>query len=467
MSIYKIGKSLSVYVLGSLLLGFSFIILLLSHQFSGGEDLTDPVLLFVAVLFFSSAVYILAVNFRFSAVNERKALFFVFAVGLLLRGVMLFSAPVLEDDYFRYLWDGAVTAHGIDPYQYSPEQVMEGRVQAPKLERLGKESGEVIKNINHSHLSTIYPPVSQVFFAVSHKLAPFDFGFWRVFLLFFDLVTFFLLLTILRDLNLPSANVMIYWWNPLLVNVIFNSGHFEALVFPFVLSALILAYRSRAVFSMLALASGVGIKLWPIVLLPSVLRACSAKVVDGIRYALIFSILLFVVLLPLMLTELDGLSGFVAYGRSWENNSSFFQIVLFVLRGIINAADFDPKHLQIYARVLIAVALSAWILFQIIRYDLSRLDLFRRSLFIVAAVFLLSPTQFPWYYTWLLPFLVIVPKFSLVVLTSQLSLYYLWFYFEPRGMEHLFKNVVVWVEFLPVWILLIFEFRKGKLLNNF
>ena len=32
-------------------------------------------------------------------------------------------------------------------------------------------------------------------------------------------------------------------------------------------------------------------------------------------------------------------------------------------------------------------------------------DLCNRCLLLMAAVFLLSPTQFPWYYIWLIPFL--------------------------------------------------------------
>ncbi len=470
MFIQKVSKLLSVYVLGSLLLIFSSVLLLLSHHFDAEAVSVDPVLLLVTVLFASSVVYILAVNFRsevFNVLNERKALFYIFAVGFLLRALMLFSAPMLEDDYFRYLWDGAVTAHGINPYRYSPEQILDGKVQVPELELLSRGSGDIIENINHGHLPTIYPPVSQMFFAVSYKLAPLDFDLWRVFLLLFDLTTFFLLLTILRELGLSSANVMIYWWNPLLINVTFNSGHFEALVFPFVLSALLLAYKKRSVLSTLALAAGVGIKLWPVVLLPSLLRSCGNKVMDVVRPALVFFILLFVIFLPLISVSPEGLSGFAAYGRSWENNSLFFQVILSVLKGVISTMGFDHQHLQISARIIVSAILLVWILFQVVKYDMSRQDMFKRTLFIVAAVFLLSPTQFPWYYTWLLPFLAVVPRFSLLVLTPQLTLYYLWFYLEPRGMEDLFRNVVVWIEFLPVWVLLIAEYRKGKLLRNF
>ena len=69
-------------------------------------------------------------------------------------------------------------------------------------------------------------------------------------------------------------------------------------------------------------------------------------------------------------------------------------------------------------------------------------------------VFLLSPAQFPWYYTWLVPFLVVVPSPALLLLTALLPLYYLRFYLDIRDQSRLFDYGIVWVEFLPVWLLL-------------
>ena len=50
------------------------------------------------------------------------ALGIVFAVGLLARLMMFASEPVLEDDWHRYLWDGASVASGVDPYKFAPAE---------------------------------------------------------------------------------------------------------------------------------------------------------------------------------------------------------------------------------------------------------------------------------------------------------------------------------------------------------
>ena len=82
------------------------------------------------------------------------------------------------------------------------------------------------------------------------------------------------------------------------------------------------------------------------------------------------------------------------------------------------------------------------------------LDLCRRCLVIVAAAFLLSPTQFPWYFLWMAPLLAIGPNWALLSLTCLMPLYYLRFHFLGRDMVDTFDNGVVWLQFAPVWCLL-------------
>jgi hypothetical protein len=85
------------------------------------------------------------------------------------------------------------------------------------------------------------------------------------------------------------------------------------------------------------------------------------------------------------------------------------------------------------------------------------MDFCRRCLMAIAALFLLSPTQFPWYYTWMLPLLAVSPRLSLLLLTFLLPLYYLRFYFVSLDNVGLFDNWLVWIEYVPVWILLVGE----------
>ena len=460
------NKNHIIYLLGSLLLIGSLFLLKISYSFSPEIPLTErPVLYFIAILIVLSVIYLIAVNFRFASANIKKTLFFIFAVGVVIRAVLLFSVPVLEDDFNRYLWDGAVTGNSINPYLYSPLEALNNQQQ--ELAGITEQAGVYLENVNHPHIKTIYPPVSQLIFTLSYKLTPFNLMALKIIYLVFDLVTFFLLLYSLRMLSLSPLNVMIYWWNPLLINEVFVSAHFEVLIFPFLLSALLLINGKYIISAVGGLALAVGVKLWPVFLFPLFLKKNFHKFTDLLKPASFFAVFIVMVFLPLAAATLDSSSGFIAYSKSWENNSSLFRIFLYTGEQILNFMEIHPGHAQRYARNFVAILTVVWVLYQALKFDKTFYDLFRRGLFIVAAIFLISPTQFPWYFLWMLPFLAVVQRFSLLLLTSMLPLYYLRYYLEPMGRLDIFNEYVVWIEFVPVWILIVLESTRKKLLTNF
>ena len=123
---------------------------------------------------------------------------------------------------------------------------------------------------------------------------------------------------------------------------------------------------------------------------------------------------------------------------------------------------------ELAARIFVLALVAGLILWFIRRPFSDRADFYRKCLYTVAALFLLSPTQFPWYYIWVLALLALSPRKSLLfLLTPLLSLYYLRFYFETRNMAYIFDNWIVWLEYLPVWVLLVRElFKKNDLEEN-
>ncbi|MCZ6864824.1 MAG: hypothetical protein O7D98_04320 [Candidatus Dadabacteria bacterium] len=445
-----------------LLLCFSLIVYI-SPDFSKSiAEVQKPVLFLVAILVFSGAVYLFTI-FKTPRTNLKKnQLIWVIGIGIILRVLMLFSAPILEDDYYRYLWDGAVTANGINPYEYSPEEVLGGTGIPTELSELAEESGEIIHGINHPEVRTIYPPIAQAFFALSYWLDSWSLISWKLILIVFDLATLSLIFNALGILKLPSSYLIIYWWNPLLLKEIFNSAHLDVLVFPFVLSAIIMASQNRYIRSTVTLIIGMGIKLWPVFLLPILLRPIISKPKELLSALVVAAISIGILFLPIYLSGLDNSSGFIAYGQSWQNNDSAFRILIYISELSLDLLHYETFHKYTVARFLVIALIAIWIAYITLGKTFKNEDLFKKSLLIIAFVFLISPTQFPWYYTWLIPFLAIKPRFSLLLLTALLPMYYLRYYFEPRGEIEIFTNLIVWVEFVPVWILLIWEWRKNR-----
>ncbi|MEM7222308.1 MAG: glycosyltransferase 87 family protein [Pseudomonadota bacterium] len=378
------------------------------------------------------------------------ALWAMVAVGLLMRLILLGSAPILEIDYFRYLWDGAALAAGLNPFAVAPAEVLAG--QAPEAWRaLGKAAGPLLEQINYPHLRTIYPTVAQSAFALAHLLEPFGLTALRLVLLAAEGLALGLLLLLLKACARAPLWAALYWWNPLVVKESINSAHMDGLLLPFLLGALLLAARGRAFWASGLLALAAGVKLWPALLLPSVLRPLLGRwhllIAAGALFAGITALLFW----PLLASQLDRGSGLIAYAQSWERNDALFGLI----RGAITALL--PEHLDAgrLARLVVGIAVVA------LAFGLNRTaapdgrTLVARALAVTATLFLLSPTGYPWYFLWIAPLLAIVPVTGLLALTALLPLYYLRFYFEEGDA---FQTIVVWFEFTPVFLLLAWAF---------
>jgi hypothetical protein len=124
----------------------------LSPRFEYGlADINKPIVPLVALMMASGAFFLWVILRCKGVALGRGLLAWVFILGLLARLVMFPSTPVLEDDHYRYLWDGGVLANGFNPYQYSPREVVgEEIVKVPEpLRQLAREAGPIPKRINY------------------------------------------------------------------------------------------------------------------------------------------------------------------------------------------------------------------------------------------------------------------------------------------------------------------------------
>ena len=459
-------RKLSWGLAGTLLIILHLALIQISQQFAYEQDnLSKPVLTFVGIEIAAGAVYLLISAGVHRARPDRNLLIWVIVVGVVLRAAMLASTPVLEDDFYRYLWDGAVTARGANPYSFSPDEVLvaddESSVPASPRQ-LADEAGEVIWRINHPELRTIYPPVAQAAFALAYWLRPWSLTAWRLTLLGFDIATLGLLALALRKLKLPMLSLAIYWWNPLLIKEAFNSAHMDLVVLPFVLTAVVLAISKREVLAAGALGLAAGAKVWPALLLPMVARSLFSQPKRLIAAIALFTLLSGAIFFPVFRGGLGESSGFTAYSQNWEMNDALFMLILSVSKAAASGFGYEPDHGKLLARLLIGVALGALIVWTMRKKSATGSQFCENCLIIVAALFLLSPAQFPWYFIWLIPFLALRPRRSLLLLTMLAPLYYLRFYFSARGNVKVFDQGIVWIEYAPVWLLLLREWFVAR-----
>ncbi|MEO1361837.1 MAG: hypothetical protein AAFU81_15985, partial [Pseudomonadota bacterium] len=140
----------------------------LSYGFPYGVDIqTAPLAPYVLLALFAGGVWAWLGTYLPRSSRTATTLWVVIGLGLFMRAAMFFSIPVLEDDSYRYLWDGAVTANGLDPYAFAPAEVTSDPVLAvdmpqqrghelEQLKELAEANPETHSRINFPYVSTIY-----------------------------------------------------------------------------------------------------------------------------------------------------------------------------------------------------------------------------------------------------------------------------------------------------------------------
>ena len=438
---------------GLLLVAWSVTLALVSPIYGHGQTPSAPLMsMLVGLNVAAGVVFLVAVWLGRRIAPTRPVLIGLVLVGAGMRIAQLPAVPILEDDFYRYLWDGAVAASGHNPYAHAPleiQQALAGEATVPaELVELGRDSAVVLERINHPDLRTIYPPVAQATFAAAYLLKPWSLAAWRVVLLCFELATLVLLWRLLASVDRPATWAAIYWWHPTVVQSLVNGCHMDAIVLPFVVLALWLAVRSRLLGSVVSLALAAGAKLWPVLLLPVLFRGRGRGRAGGwgrlIAALCVFALLAALLAFPIIATGLDSATGFRAYARTWHNNQLHFWLLTKGCELGSRVVRLDQAHGQLLARGIVVCLMAAWVAWLARRPAESPRDLARRAMLVVAGLYLLSPTQFPWYYCWLVPLLAVSPWWPLLAYVAVLPLYHL----------HYAYPAVVVAEHLPVWCLI-------------
>lgn len=448
-----------IYCAGFLL--FAGVLTSLSQEFGYDRDVGDmPIVAVVGLLVVAGLVFafLLPGLIRRSekSISESRILLLVAISGLAARLVCMTSEPVLENDYQRYLWDGAVVAAGYNPYEHSPRDIIQDGEAGP-LGRLAVEGEETLSRIGHKPLTTIYPPFAQLLFAVANVIQPWSLTAWRCVLLVFDVVSLFLLIKLLDMTDRSRLWAALYWLNPLVLKEGFNSAHMEPALIQLVLGAVFLASAGRNTVSTVVLALAAGIKLWPAALAPLLWRPLAVLPFTLALNAIVFSSLMVFWVAPLLLSAPLESAGLKAYAEGWSTNSALSPALERSIKWLLTAASIDTVEASRLARFLVAGVLCGIVFLLAVREWRSLDDLIRRITIFVMALVLLSPAQYPWYALWLAPLLVFWPHRAFLLLSATLPLYYLSFYLAARDAHDVFTSFVVWVIWCPVWVMLFYR----------
>ena len=417
----------------------------------GTDTFSHPYKSFTGALMFAGLTWMLLIPLLKRLSNfPRTAFFALIILGAFFRIAFIGSTPIYEDDWNRYLWDGAVTVQGTNPYEYSPEDTFAVKFDAPDelkdLQVLSVENGNFTTRINNPHLTTIYPPVAMSVFTLAAIIKPFNLDVLRALYLVVELGTLWLLLKTLSTYGRESYWALLYWLNPMLIYSVYNAGHMDIILVPFLMGALYLVKR-RPLWASLTLGLAAAVKIWPLILGPVLLRFHRKLLTTFIGGGIIMGLTALILLFP-MLQSLGENSGLQAYAGGWQRSSFVFG---YIESGLVTIGDNAGRFARIFVAGLLTV-LALSLAFKRVEDD----KVLPAYLMIIPlCLFLLSPTGYPWYILWFLPFLPFFPLYGAALLTVTVTLYYIRYAMGERDLYDVYTAYVIPLQFgLPIIILL-------------
>lgn len=196
-------------------------------------------------------------------VNFKKLLL----LGLLLRGCLFFFEPNWSEDGARFLWDGELLRQGQNPYGLTPTQVLEQQGEGNGL------NAKLFAELNSPNYYSVYPPINQALFWIGAWVGQGSIaqGYFalRCMLLLGEIGVFYLLWSLLARFELPQKQILLYWFNPLVIVEVVGNLHFEGVVLLFLLASLLCLSRQKLGWSGTFWGLAVGMKLLPFLLAPT------------------------------------------------------------------------------------------------------------------------------------------------------------------------------------------------------
>jgi hypothetical protein len=350
------------------------------------QDLEAHIPEFIGLLLLVGILYVIGVFWVERFHLGPAALVIILASAVLFRLVLLPAAPSLSDDVYRYQWDGRAQRAHLNPYEVFPNS-----------------SGLAwLENPNHPGASgmdtpSIYPPLSEFAYRLIETVP----GYKRVSTIL-DLASAGLLMLLLAAMRQPLHRVLTYAWNPTVFVSFAMCGHFDSLAIVTLLAAAFFLLSNRPILSISALALSFLSKFFPLILLPTFFKRVRRA------HTAIFASFVFVAYLPFLRSGWKVFEGAKDYAREWENNDSLFRLL----------------HLLADSR-LGAELLAGAILLGIVAYLAKRgAEPLWSGLLLTAAVPLLSPAAYPWYFTWSIPFLCFYPSAAWLLMSVTTVLGY-------------------------------------------
>ena len=384
--------------------------------------------LLLAGLFYLLSVYV-ALRSPDSNKSYKSALWIVLA-GILFRITLWPLAPALSDDPFRYRWEGKLQAAGGNPYDARPNDPGWAHLRDATFPRVpGKD------------FKAVYGPLTELVEWITYRIASAEEPdvvrqvFWfKVPYALCDLAVLTVLPILLISRGYAADRVLIYAWSPLPVIAFWATGHNDSLVILWLALAFLAAAKQRWTWAFVALSLAAAAKVWPLLLFPLFIGWRGYRPLRWYQWWVAVPILL-ALAWPYWTDiheNLRFMSGFVG---GWRNNDSVFGMILWLAKDIYRAKKIA---FAIIAAGAAFVTLRRW-------------PLERGALAAITLMLMVSANCHPWYLTWILPLLTLLPVPALLLWTALIPIAYSAVITWSALGEWNGSTALRWFEYAPVY----------------
>jgi hypothetical protein len=210
--------------------------------------------------------------------------------------------PVLEDDIFRYLWDGYLVVENGSAYGLLPELYYTST-------QLPASIHNVLSLVSNPDIPTVYGPITEWLFAIAYIMAPGEIWPLKLIILIFD-IGFLLIMA-----NWLSAKrLLLLSWCPLMVLQFSLNAHIDIVAIFFLVAAITALLRHYPWWlPPLLIGLAVGCKIFALLAAPFLISQW--------RQGVVITLFLAVLYVPLILSGNSEFDGLLVMSTQWAFNS--------------------------------------------------------------------------------------------------------------------------------------------------
>lgn len=384
----------------------------------------------------------------------------IFWLGLLCRFVFIIALPWLSQDFYRFIWDGLLLQNELNPYAFSPNELIKSNVLFDSPLKTTLYDGMGVLSAQHY---SNYPPVNQLGFLTAVNVFPQSLlgtvVVMRLLLILAEVGLFFTIKKVLHYLDLPHRRLGWYFLNPLIIIELTGNLHWEGVMLFFFALGWWLLLKQQNIWATIAFAFSIATKLIPLLLLPLFTRFQAWKKTAWM--ALTGSLCLLLLFVPFF--KDIGMENYFATLQLWFKNFEFNGSVYYLIRWIgyqIKGYNIIRQWGEISPWIITALVL----IFAFLRPKKKAEEVFTAMLFLLTAYYLIASIVHPWYVIPLV-FLGLFTRYSFPLIWSMLIPISYITYAHPNFQEN---YSLIFLEYAIVIVAMFYEISKKKtLLKHF